>query len=136
MNDMNSAHFEVEPQAAPRDMGWLLPAHIALTLLPLGQFQRDQADSLFVIFVAAKSIATKRKAHNTRRVTDAAEKLLARMSARSEGSEGWTVSANETKQLIKALNVADQFIRLQSDKDVVAALHLIQEECVKYLKNN
>lgn len=135
MNDMPRTYRE-EPEPAPRDMAWLLPAHIALTLLPLGQFQKDHADHLFVIIVAAELMAKRVKAHNTFRIAKAAEELLAEMSVRSETDVGWTVSEAETKQLIEALNLVDQFIRMQPNRRVIEALSMIETECLKYLKNN
>jgi len=99
----------------------VLPLHIALTLLPIGAFTREHADTIAkainIVFVDANNRSP--TAHAA--ATDAGDVLCAMFKRVNEG-KAWNVTTDEKVTLMSSILIMDKHIRtMTTSRFMIAA---------------
>ena len=100
----------------------VLPLHVALTLLPLGLFTREHADSLAktinIVFVDAGDKHVQAHSHASK-----AGEVLCSMFKRVKEGKSWNVTADERDMLMQAVIGMDKHVRtMTTNRLLVAAI--------------
>jgi hypothetical protein len=100
----------------------VLPLHISLTLLPMGAFTREHADSLAkvinLVFVDSDS-----RNQDAYAAAKNAGEVLCSMFKRVRDGKSWNTTIDEREKLMKAISTMDHYVRrFTTDRFLKAAM--------------